>query len=409
MQHFAATLQAKRKGRSVDQARAAAQLTGDALGGIGGMIQDTHAAIAERIFATPVTAVARPMHDAISRMVYGGVKGGLKLTGRAAGMLMPEPSPLVRGALNAAVGDVLAERYAPLATEMSAHADASRGPTGRIVVFLHGLGETGHSWRLGGGPTYGDRLATDHGFTPVYVTYNSGLHISDNGQKLDEVLNEIVDAWPVQVEEIVLVGHSMGGLVARSACHYGTAWTGYLSCVFCLGSPHLGAPLEQFANAAGWALGKLPETRPFAKIVNGRSVGIKDLRYGACVEADWSGCDPDEFLRDRCIEVPFLPCADYYFIGASLGKRDGDLVDRFVGDLLVLYTSASGTNKKRTIGFEADRGKRLDGLNHFQLLNHPLVYQQMSDWLGAAPPASRRALPIPSNCQRRLSPSAVAL
>src|SRR6201999_2958937 len=129
--------------------------------------------------------------------------------------------------------------------------------------------------------------------TPVYVTYNSGLHISDNGQKLDELLNEIVDGWTVQPEELVLVGDSMVGLVARSACHYGTAWTGYLSNVFCLGSPHLGAPLEQFANVAGWALNKLPETRPTARIVNGRSAGIKDLRYGACVEADWADCDPD--------------------------------------------------------------------------------------------------------------------
>jgi pimeloyl-ACP methyl ester carboxylesterase len=381
----------------VNQAKAAGQLAGDALGGIGGMIQDTHAAIAQRVFSAPMTGLAKPLHDGISRLIYMGVTGGLKLGGRAAGMLMPEPPPVILGALNGAVGDVLVDKYAPLAIEMRAHADASRGATGRIVVFVHGLGETGDSWKLGGRPTYGARLAGDHGFTPVYVTYNSGLHISDNGQRLEELLNEVVDAWPVQVEEIVLVGHSMGGLVARSACHYGTAWTGYLSSVFCLGAPHLGAPLEQAANVAGWALNKLPETRPFAKVVNGRSVGIKDLRYGACVEDDWSGCDADEFLRDRCTEVPFLPSADYYFIGASLGKRDGDLVDRFVGDLLVLYTSASGENKKRKIGFQVDRGKRFDGLNHFQLLNHPLVYDQLSEWLGKRPAreASRRALPIP--------------
>jgi pimeloyl-ACP methyl ester carboxylesterase len=372
------------------------RLTGDALSGIGGMIQETHAAIAQRIFAAPTTAVARPLHDVISRMVYGGVTGGLKLGGRAAGVLMPEPQGLARGALNGAVGDLLKERYGALATEMKAHADASRGPTGRIVVFLHGLGETGHSWKLGGRPTYGDRLADDHGFTPVYVTYNTGLHISDNGQNLDKLLNELIDAWPVQPEEIVLVGHSMGGLVARSACHYGTGWTGYLSSVFCLGTPHLGAPLERAANAAGWALNKLPETRPVAKIVNGRSAGIKDLRYGACVEEDWSGCDPDEFLRDRCTEVPFLESCDYYFIGACLGK-EGGLADRIIGDLLVMYTSASGDNKKRRIGFEVDRGKRFDGMNHFQLLNHPLVYDQLVEWLGKRPAraATRRALPIP--------------
>jgi pimeloyl-ACP methyl ester carboxylesterase len=357
------------------------------------MIQETHAAIAQRAFGG---GPAKLLHDGISSIVYTTVKGGLKLGGQAAAALMPEPQGLVKGALNGAVGDLLKERYGSLATEMTAHADASRGPTGRIVVFLHGLGETGHSWRLGGGPTYGDRLADDHGFTPVYVTYNSGLHISDNGHNLDEMLNEIVDSWPVQPEELVLVGHSMGGLVARSACHYGTAWTGYLSSVFCLGSPHLGAPLERAANAAGWALGKFPETRPVARLVNGRSAGIKDLRYGNCVEEDWSGCDPDEFLRDRCTEVPFLPSADSNFHGASLGT-EGSVADRLIGDLLVLYTSASGESKKRRVGFTVDRGKRLDGLNHFPLLNHPLVYQQLSEWLGRRPArvASRRALPTP--------------
>src|SRR5690242_4710019 len=130
------------------------------------MIQDTHAAIAQRAFAF---GPAKFLHDGISKIVYTSVAGGLRLGGRAAGALMPEPQGLVRGALNGAVGDLLVERYEALATPMNAHADASRGATGRIVVFLHGLGETGDSWKLGGRPTYGDRLADEHGFTPVYV------------------------------------------------------------------------------------------------------------------------------------------------------------------------------------------------------------------------------------------------
>jgi pimeloyl-ACP methyl ester carboxylesterase len=368
------------------EVQAAGDLAGDALGGIGSLIHDVHASVARRAFAGPGAPI-KPIHDAISRAIYSGVGGGLKLAGRAAGTVLPDPSPLILGALNGAVGDVLKDRYRPLALEMTAHADAARGATPKVVVFVHGLGETGDSWKLGGRPTYGARLAADHGYTPVYVTYNSGLHISDNGQTLAERIDEVVAGWPVAVDDLVLVGHSMGGLVVRSACHYAgrddRPWTKHLSNVFCLGTPHLGAPLEQAANVAGWALGRLPETKPFAKVVNGRSVGIKDLRYGACVEDDWSGCDPDEFLRDRCTEVPFTPTADYYFIGASLGRREGDVVDRLVGDLLVLYTSASGVGKKRRIGFEVDRGKRFDGVNHFQLLNHPKVYEQLEEWLRA--------------------------
>jgi hypothetical protein len=149
--------------------------------------------------------------------------------------------------------------------------------------------------------------------------------------------------------------------------------------VFCLGSPHLGAPLERGANALGYALARLPETRPLAKLVNGRSVGIKDLRFGSCAEEDWCDCDPDEFLHDRCTEVPFLECATYYFIGATLSRRKESLV----GDLLVQFPSASGNGKKRRLPFEVDNGMHLPGTNHFQLLNHPAVYEQLVSWLRA--------------------------
>jgi len=159
----------------------------------------------------------------------------------------------------------------------------------------------------------------------------------------------------------------MGGLVARSACHYaereGCAWTEAVRHVFCLGTPHLGADLEKGANALGWALGRLPETRALARVLNARSVGIKDLRYESCVDEDWCDCDPDEFLRDRCQEVPFLPAANYYFIGAALSP---DPLGRLVGDLLVRSPSSSGrgNGRGRRIPFEVDNGYELSGLTH---------------------------------------------
>jgi pimeloyl-ACP methyl ester carboxylesterase len=199
------------------------------------------------------------------------------------------------------------------------------------------------------------------------------------------VLEHVTRGWPVPVAEIALVGHSMGGLVARSACHYGErdghGWTESLRHVFCLGTPHLGAPLERAANVAGHAFGRLPETRPFARLVNGRSVGIKDMRFGNCVEEDWCDCDPDEFLNDRCSEVPFLPNAAYYFIGATLARDSGSRLGSLVGDLLVQFPSASGNGPKRRLPFEIDNGRHLGGLNHFQLLNHPAVYEQIRAWL----------------------------
>ena len=280
------------------------------------------------------------------------------------------------GALNGAIGDRLARGRSELALSMTARREGHATP--KLAVFVHGLCETDEAWSLlSNQPSYGERLATELGYTPVYIRYNTGLHVSDNGRDLSELLDGLTGEWPLPVEEIALVGHSMGGLVCRSAAHQGGGWTEKLRHVFCLGTPHLGAPLEKAANLAGWALAMLPETRPFARVVNGRSVGIKDLRFGSCCEADWCDCDPNEFLRDRCQDVPFLETATYYFVGATLTRnRDG-----LLGDLLVRYPSASGTGRHRRIPFEIDNGLHLGGATHFHLLNHPAVYAQLRAWL----------------------------
>jgi hypothetical protein len=188
------------------------------------------------------------------------------------------------------------------------------------------------------------------------------------------------------VEQVVLVGHSMGGLVLRSACHYGhqqgAAWTGTVRHVFCLASPHLGSNVERAANAAGWALGRLPETRPLAALLNARSSGVKDLRYGYVVDEDWDGRDPDALLEDHSNEIPFLPGANHYFVAATLSRDPDSHLARVVGDLLVGFPSASGHDPRgRRLAFPVDNGHHVPGLNHFHVLNHPAVYEQLHAWL----------------------------
>jgi pimeloyl-ACP methyl ester carboxylesterase len=383
------------------EVRASGELAGTAVGGTAKFVKDAHLGIASRPFGALgiLGAPVRVVHDRLSSAAYDLVYKGLAAGPRALARLTPGNGipaantlrgSLALGALNGAVGDRLAASGNPLALDMTLRGG---GESPRIAVFVHGLCETDDAWALFGRRPYGERLEEELGYTPLYLRYNTGLHISDNGRRLAALLEETVDSWPVPVEEIVLVGHSMGGLVARSACHYGGDWTRRVRHVFCLGSPHLGAPLEKVANLAAYALARLPETRPVAKIVNGRSVGIKDLRFGSCAEEDWCDCDPDEFLRDRCTEVPFLECATYYFVGATLGRSPNSLV----GDLLVRYPSASGSGRRRRIPFEVDKGMHLGGANHFQLLNHPAVYEQIVSWLagrGSAVPDSR-TLPPP--------------
>jgi pimeloyl-ACP methyl ester carboxylesterase len=410
---------------------AVGELAGEALAAGGTLVRDMHAGIASRPFGAlgPMAAPVRVVHDGVSQAVYDGVRGALRAASRAGAHLVAQRAddtapPLTAtprgsfaaGALNGMWGNHLADREHGLAVEMGFRrrgadvaltvdglAAAYPDATSRLVVFVHGLCGDDQCWRLfplrgrEGRRTYGERLQDELSFTPLELRYNTGRRISDNGRALAALLEDVVAHWPTAVEELVIVGHSMGGLVSRSACHYGELgghrWTDAVRHVFCLGSPHLGADLEKGANALSWALGRLPETRAIANVLNARSVGIKDLRFGSCAEEDWSDCDPDEFLRDRCTEVPFLPEAHYYFVGATLSPGP---LGSALGDLLVRMPSASGrgSGKGRRIPFEVDNGHELEGLNHFDLLNHPAVYEQLRTWITRAP--TRRALPVPT-------------
>jgi pimeloyl-ACP methyl ester carboxylesterase len=392
--------------------KAAGRLAGDALAGTAAIAGDVQRAVSERIFGLlgVVGAPVRVMHDGIAGAVDASVRAGMRAVpaggARALARLAPpaaaplaqtRPGSFVLGAVNGALGDRIAREYGALALPLTLRHDGRDLPadvadaTARVVVFVHGLCETDAAWELGGAG-YGTRLRDEEGYTPLYVRYNTGLHISANGRALSDALESLVASWPVEVEELVLVGHSMGGLVSRSAAHYGHLaggeWTRVLKHVFCLGSPHLGAPLERAANAGGSYLSRLPETAPFARLLTVRSAGIKDLRYGSCLEDDWCDCGPDEFLNDRCHECPFLPTATYYFVGATVTRDKDSRLGRIVGDLLVQFPSASGDGPRRRLAFEIENGLHLGRTHHLQLLNHPAVYEQLGKWLRRAATAA---------------------
>jgi pimeloyl-ACP methyl ester carboxylesterase len=218
-------------------------------------------------------------------------------------------------------------------------------------------------------PTYAERL---EGFTPVWVRYNSGRHISENGRTLADELGRLVADWPVEVEEIALIGHSMGGLVARSASHAGCDWTRAVTHIVSLGSPHRGAPLESAVHYAAAALGVAPETRPFSRFLRRRSAGIRDLRRGSLVDEDWQGCDPDALRAAACQEVPLLDGVRHCFVSATVTRDARHPVARVIGDWLVLEASASHRGQEVL---------HVGGAHHLALLNHPRVFERLSEWL----------------------------
>ena len=405
-----------------DEVRGVGRVVGDVLVGTVGVIEDVQRAVARRWFAG-FGRVARPVqviHDGIAAGVYATVRAGHAGVPRVVSAVVASCVPVgapsvfdaraggfVLGAVNGLWGDTLTRRYPEFALEMrvrsrgrDVHVDrdgiamAFPSATPRLVMFLHGLCETDEWWlprATDRRADFGSRLQRDLGYTPVYLRYNSGLRVSDNGRQLAHLIDDLADAWPVPVEEFALIGHSMGGLVIRSACHYGQQarcrWTAVVRHVVCLGTPHLGSHVERGVNLAGWALGRVPESRPFAAVVNTRSVGLKDLRFGSCVEDDWRDHDPDELLRDRCTEVSFLERPTYYFVGATLTRDHRHPVASAIGDLLVPYPSASGQGHRRSVAFDAECGRHIGGLHHFDLLRHSAVYEQLRAWLARPSPS----------------------
>jgi pimeloyl-ACP methyl ester carboxylesterase len=410
-----------------EEVTALGDLAGEAAAGIAGQVRDVHVGVARRVFGSlrvlgGAVEPVRLIHDGVSTGAYAAARtltGALVRGGAAAysltrsdddpSILESPPGRMAVGAINGLWGDRLNRRRSALETPMGVRrggrdvaldaaslAHAFPEATPKLVVFIHGLCETEEAWRLGAGRSvpYGDRLGAELGYTPVYVRYNSGLHISVNGRRLARLLDELTGNWPVEIAEIALIGHSMGGLVARGACHYAaeSSWRARVRHVVSLGSPHKGAPLELAANAACHAASRLPEAKPFAAPIRVRAVGVKDLGYGYVVDEDWLGHDPDAFWTNTRTEVPFLESANHYFVSATLTRDPNAPLGRLIGDLLVLRKSAwSHEGRGERLQFPVDRYTHVGGANHFDLLNHPAVYGQLHRWL-----AERRELAGPA-------------
>lgn len=415
-----------------DEVRGLSELGRLTLRGTTSRIAELHHGIADRAFGAvgPAGAPVKVVHDAVSGLAYSSVRLALGAGARATGALAAlradgvtvdgGPGGVALGILNGAHGDLVARTAPALAVSMhvrsagrdvpvttEALAAAFPDAVGRLAVFLHGLTETEGSWcfrseRHHGEPgiTYGSLLHRDLGLTPVFVRYNTGLHVSDNGRLLDELLAALVDAWPAPVQDMVLIGHSMGGLVARSALHQaggGTVeprpWTHLVRDTITLGTPHLGAPLERGVHTLTHTLARLPETRPLAALLALRSAGIKDLRRGTLVEADWSGRDLDAAGPAEHTHVPLHDGARHFVVLATVARNPTGRTAGLIGDLLVPPRSASGdTGDDDRLAFPPDAVHRVGGIHHLDLLNHPRVYEQIRDWLverpeGAHPPA----------------------
>jgi pimeloyl-ACP methyl ester carboxylesterase len=418
----------------VDDLIGLSRLATGAVGGVADLAQQLHLTILGNVPAP----VGRPL-ALVTSMVYRSVRGVAGLAGGGLDQVLSRLQPLlgehggwtgreaVLAALNGVLGDRLARDNNPLAITMqlrrgcksgdrrgdtvpapvdlaavaaayaaadnaaaAAHGAASEAApaevSGRILVLVHGLCMNDQQWQRNG-HDHGALLQRERGYTPLYLHYNTGRHISENGDDFAHKLEALLASWPVPVEELVIVGHSMGGLVARSACHYGAraghAWLAQLSKLVFLGSPHQGAPLERGGNWVHLLTDMTPYTAPFSRLAKLRSAGITDLRHGSLLDDDWVG--RDRFAHGAALPatVPLPEGVACYTVAATMGKDPRDLSGRLAGDGLVPLPSALGWNEdpQRSLGFVTGHQATVYGANHLQLLDSPQVGRQLLDWL----------------------------
>ncbi|MCU0804573.1 MAG: GPI inositol-deacylase [Burkholderiales bacterium] len=394
----------------VSDIRGASRLAIDAIAGITGLVEAMHTHIAKAptklggpIVSGAVNGTASAVYKSIrgvTRMVGGGIDLALGALAPAVGELEPAPArEAVVAALNGVLGDHLEATHNPLAIQMrlrrngrpltltrEALAAAIPNESAKVVVLVHGLCMNDLGWERDG-HDHGAALARDLGYTPVYLHYNTGLHISLNGRAFADELEALVAAWPRPLEDLTIVAHSMGGLVARSACSYageaGHAWPTRLRKLVFLGTPHHGAPLERGGHWLDLLLDKSPYTAPFSRLGKVRSAGITDLRHGALRDEDWQGHDRFARRADPRMPVPLPAGVACYAIAATVSDAHAPLRDRLVGDGLVPVPSALGEHADPRFALvfaEAHRWIAYDA-GHLDLLSSEAVYAKLRDWL----------------------------
>jgi pimeloyl-ACP methyl ester carboxylesterase len=357
--------------------RGLAQLSIDGVVGVTGVVESVHHTITS--LPRIVSAAPEGRTRGITGLVYRTVRGTTQAVGwsldtllsalpRHAATPSSQREALV-AALNGVWGDHLAATNNPLAIRMALQHTEKRA-SGRVLVLVHGLAMNHLQWTHNG-HNHGDTLARDLDFTPVFLHYNSGRHIAHNGREFSSLLERTVADWPVPIEELVIVGHSMGGLVARSACHAGAKqrWRKHLSALVCLGSPHHGAPLERGGRLIDLALGVSPYAAPLARLGLTRSAGITDLRFGN--------------VQDTPMPTPLPKGVRSFFVAATTAQKITGLRSNALGDGLVPLASALGQHKDPALALPVPNDHRfvITSANHFDLLSHTDVYARLRRWL----------------------------
>jgi pimeloyl-ACP methyl ester carboxylesterase len=389
------------------------QLAVDGVLGTTSLVEQLHRTIAR--VSMPLGRAGPGKTTGVTGLVYRTINGITGAVGGATDFAFSRIVPLLEARqstpereqllalVNGVLGDHLDATANPLSISMrlrmkgqplelgAEHLAGMIGQPGRrLLIVIHGLCRNDLQWALAepaSGRCLPAGLASSLGYTPLYLHYNTGRHISTNGRDLAVLLETLARQWPEPIDELVLLGHSMGGLVARSACHYGTElehdWIGRLTRVVTLGSPHHGAPLERIGQRVDRLMELSPYSAPFARLGRIRSAGITDLRHGNLRNRDWMDSDRFADSHDARHPVSHPGHITWHTVAATTDGRGDSFRSRHLGDGLVPVKSALGHHPDPALHLPvASRHQHVVcNTGHLELIHHPDVHRVLHDWL----------------------------
>jgi pimeloyl-ACP methyl ester carboxylesterase len=398
--------------KTVSDLQGLSRLLTEATIGVTEVVEAMH----QRIVHPPLLP-STPIQKLITRIAgitYHQVKRTTQLVGNGLDQALGHLAPLLReeassprrdalvAALNGVVGDHLEAQANPLRIRMQFRHQGQKlalnpeslaqtypALSSKILVLVHGSSLSDRQW-LRKEHDHGLALAQALDLSPVYLHYNSGRAIAANGQDFSDLLEGLVRAWPVPVTELLVLGHSMGGLVSRSALYYGQqqhkSWIEHLQKMVFLGTPHQGASLERIGSYLDLVLTAIPYTRPLARLGKIRSAGVTDLRYGTIRAEDREVPRGLTIPQDPRSAVPLPLDVACYSIAAVRGEATAKRSSRNKGDGLVSVRSALGQHRDpaKHLHFPESHTHIAYGNSHLDLLNDPDVYAKVKSWLEMA-------------------------
>ena len=376
--------------------------------GVTDLVEETHRQVVYPPFL-PSTTIQN-LITKIAGFTFSNIRWSTKVIGNSVSKILKHLTPFIGNikssdkkevllsVLNGVIGDYLEEKENPLKIDMQFRYESKAiqidGESlketypkinGKILLMIHGSCMSDIQWNHKN-HNHGETLSEELDKTPIYLNYNSGKHISTNGKDLNKNLQKLVKNWPVPVEEIVIIAHSMGGLLTRSALYYAdqnnNKWRKHLKRVVFLGTPHHGSHLERIGNYLDLLLESVPYLKPFARLGKIRSAGVTDLRYGNLVDEDWQHSGRFERKGDQRKHIQLPNKIEFFAVAATIGNEKTGST-RIFGDNLVDVKSALGQHKKtaKKLNFKEENTWIVYENNHLELLSNPKILDKLKTWL----------------------------